>query len=125
MQISLVNGERRTAFTGGRGTCTICNSPTLAKCGPRIMHHWAHVSRRDCDLWWENETPWHREWKEMFSNGNNSCQRKELLVLMRRASSAVLPMRPVFFYGINIRISVMANQISAPSTRSFHQTLLV
>ena len=66
MQISLVNGERRTAFTGGRGTCTICNSPTLAKCGPRIMHHWAHVSRRDCDLWWENETPWHREWKELF-----------------------------------------------------------
>lgn len=66
MQISLVDGERRTAFAGGRGTCRICNSPTIAKCGPRIMHHWAHTSRRDCDLWWENETPWHREWKELF-----------------------------------------------------------
>ena len=38
----------------------------VAKCGPRVMHHWAHFSRRDCDPWWENETPWHREWKEEF-----------------------------------------------------------
>lgn len=38
----------------------------VAKCGPRIIHHWAHASRRDCDLWWENETVWHREWKALF-----------------------------------------------------------
>lgn len=38
----------------------------IAKCGPRILHHWAHLSRRDCDPWWENETPWHREWKNLF-----------------------------------------------------------
>jgi hypothetical protein len=30
------------------------------------MHHWAHAGRRDCDPWWENETPWHRAWKELF-----------------------------------------------------------
>jgi len=38
----------------------------VAKCGPRVMHHWAHAGRRNCDPWWENETPWHREWKNIF-----------------------------------------------------------
>lgn len=66
MQIAMVNGQRREAFPGGQGTCPTCGSATLAKCGPRVMHHWAHASRRDCDPWWENETPWHREWKNLF-----------------------------------------------------------
>ena len=38
----------------------------VAKCGPRIIHHWAHEGRRNCDLWWENETEWHRDWKNLF-----------------------------------------------------------
>jgi len=38
----------------------------VAKCGPRIIHHWAHRGRRNCDPWWENETVWHREWKNLF-----------------------------------------------------------
>jgi hypothetical protein len=54
------------AFKGGEGTCPVCGSRAIAKCGPRVIHHWAHASRRDCDPWWENETPWHREWKNRF-----------------------------------------------------------
>ena len=38
----------------------------IAKCGSRVRHHWAHASRRNCDPWWENETDWHREWKNRF-----------------------------------------------------------
>jgi hypothetical protein len=38
----------------------------IAKCGPRILHHWAHAGRRNCDPWWENETAWHRAWKSEF-----------------------------------------------------------
>ena len=38
----------------------------VAKCGPRVIHHWAHKARRNCDPWWENETAWHREWKSHF-----------------------------------------------------------
>lgn len=30
------------------------------------MHHWAHHRSRNCDPWWENETPWHREWKNLY-----------------------------------------------------------
>lgn len=66
MQLALVNGDRVEAFPSGRGTCPICSSEVIAKCGPRVMHHWAHYRPKDCDPWWENETPWHRDWKNMF-----------------------------------------------------------
>ena len=66
MQYALVNGRKSEACRGIRGECPLCGHPTVAKCGPRVMHHWAHASRRNCDPWWENETDWHREWKELF-----------------------------------------------------------
>jgi len=66
MQYALVDDLRCEAFKGGHGTCAICGAATIAKCGPRIMHHWAHAHRRDCDPWRENETAWHREWKNQF-----------------------------------------------------------
>lgn len=66
MQYALVDGIRREATTGGRGLCPTCGAAMIAKCGPRILHHWAHAGRRDCDPWWENETEWHRTWKNLF-----------------------------------------------------------
>jgi hypothetical protein len=66
MQYSLVNGNRHEAFAGGRGVCPTCGAAMIAKCGPRILHHWAHAGRRNCDPWWENETEWHRAWKNLF-----------------------------------------------------------
>jgi competence protein CoiA len=66
LQLSLINDQKREAFPKGRGHCPICGAETIAKCGPRIMHHWAHHRIRDCDPWWENETPWHRDWKNHF-----------------------------------------------------------
>jgi len=38
----------------------------IAKCGSRIMRHWAHTHAKNCDPWWENETQWHRDWKNHF-----------------------------------------------------------
>ena len=66
MQLALVNDECVEAFPGGRGVCPICGMEMIAKCGPRIVHHWAHHRPRDCDPWWENETQWHRDWKNLF-----------------------------------------------------------
>lgn len=66
MQLALVGSERLEAFPGGRGQCPTCGAAMIAKCGPRILHHWAHAGRRNCDPWWENETEWHREWKNLF-----------------------------------------------------------
>lgn len=38
----------------------------VAKCGEIKVWHWAHKGARYCDAWWENETEWHRAWKECF-----------------------------------------------------------
>jgi competence protein CoiA len=38
----------------------------LAKCGEILVWHWAHSPVRRCDPWWENETDWHRKWKDYF-----------------------------------------------------------
>jgi competence protein CoiA len=66
MQLALVNNERTEAFPGGRGICPQCKADTIAKCGTRIIHHWAHAQNKNCDPWWENETEWHRNWKNQF-----------------------------------------------------------
>ncbi|MDX0409909.1 CoiA-like domain protein [Sinorhizobium medicae] len=66
MQFALVDGQRIEARSGSKGTCPTCGATMVAKCGPRVIHHWAHASRHDCDPWWENETEWHRDWKNLF-----------------------------------------------------------
>lgn len=66
MQFAMVNSMRSEAKAGLKGECPTCGAAMVAKCGPRIMHHWAHATRRDCDPWWENETQWHRDWKNLF-----------------------------------------------------------
>jgi len=66
MQFALVDGKRVEAFIKGRGICPLCNSVMIAKCGQRHINHWAHHRDRNCDPWWENETKWHREWKNKF-----------------------------------------------------------
>ncbi|ANL28625.1 competence-induced CoiA-like family protein [Rhizobium phaseoli] len=66
MKFAFVDGIRQEATTGVRGSCPGCGSPTLAKCGLKRLHHWAHVSTAVCDRWWEPETEWHRAWKNLF-----------------------------------------------------------
>jgi competence protein CoiA len=66
VQYALVAGTRQEASPGAKGACPTCGAAMVAKCGSRVIHHWAHASRLDCDPWWENETPWHRGWKALF-----------------------------------------------------------
>jgi competence protein CoiA len=66
MQYALVEGARQEASPGAKGLCPTCGAAMVAKCGPRVIHHWAHTGRRNCDPWWENETDWHRMWKSLF-----------------------------------------------------------
>ena len=39
---------------------------SVAKCGDIRVRHWAHKGHLVCDPWWENETKWHRDWKDHF-----------------------------------------------------------
>lgn len=65
MLIALVNNQRTLAAPKLKGLCPGCKQPVIARCGDHRAWHWAHVSRKDCDSWWE-ETEWHRVWKAKF-----------------------------------------------------------
>jgi len=66
MKFALVNGQRQEAQPNLLGKCPTCDHPMVAKCGEVRMWHWAHQGSRVCDPWWENETEWHRAWKDQF-----------------------------------------------------------
>lgn len=66
MKYALVNDEIREAQPGIAGLCKNCGNLTTAKCGKVKIWHWAHKGKRMCDPWWENETAWHRAWKDNF-----------------------------------------------------------
>lgn len=66
MKFGLVNGVKSEAIKGARGSCPYCGADLIAKCGDVKMNHWAHKGKLVCDIWWENETEWHRAWKNNF-----------------------------------------------------------
>lgn len=66
MKFALVGSNRTEAQPDLAGECPCCGSITIARCGEVRAWHWAHRGRRSCDPWWENETLWHREWKNEF-----------------------------------------------------------
>lgn len=66
MRFALLGGIRIEASPKLRATCPSCGAEVVAKCGKHITWHWAHLSRTHCDPWWEQETEWHRAWKNRF-----------------------------------------------------------
>jgi len=66
MKFALLDGIKTEATPGSKALCQICDSELVAKCGEIRVHHWSHKSKRDCDPWWENESEWHRAWKNEF-----------------------------------------------------------
>ena len=71
MKFALVNGQRQEAQPDLSGECPACGRPMVARCGEVRVWHWAHIGRLLCDPWWENETEWHRSWKNQFPD---DCQ---------------------------------------------------
>ena len=66
MKFAFVNGQRQESQPNLSGECPACRGPVVAKCGEVRVWHWAHKGRLHCDPWKENETPWHRAWKNEF-----------------------------------------------------------
>ncbi len=60
------NNRKVTPQKGIRARCPICESEVLPVCGDINIHHWRHITTINCDPWKENETEWHRSWKEEF-----------------------------------------------------------
>lgn len=69
MKYAVVGGERRETQPGLSGKCPGCDKAVIPKCGEVRIHHWAHRGNRICDPWWENETDWHRNWKNEYPEG--------------------------------------------------------
>jgi len=66
MHFAYVNGARVPPAPGLKGVCGVCGTTLIAHCGDYKIWHWHHKSRRGCDPWWEPETQWHRDWKNIF-----------------------------------------------------------
>lgn len=66
MQYAKIDGLRRAAEPKLKAVCEHCNSDVRAKCGSKVVWHWAHISVENCDSWYEPETQWHRDWKNNF-----------------------------------------------------------
>ena len=66
MKYAIVGELKQEAEPGLSGECPVCEATTIAKCGEKNIWHWAHKGKRNCDRWWENETEWHRDWKNQF-----------------------------------------------------------
>jgi hypothetical protein len=59
------SNERIVATPHAKGFCALCKGPMIPKCGHIKIDHWAHKSVKDCDPWWEPESEWHRQWKNI------------------------------------------------------------
>lgn len=69
MKYAIINNNEKTEPRKNlKGLCPNCGAELIAKCGERRINHWAHKGIRNCDPWWENETEWHRTWKNNFPN---------------------------------------------------------
>jgi competence protein CoiA len=66
MKLADIEGNVREALPGLTGKCRDCGHAMVAKCGQHRVWHWAHRKSKDCDPWWEQETEWHRSWKNQF-----------------------------------------------------------
>jgi competence protein CoiA len=63
---ALYEGSLSLAYPKQVGECPTCAHEVIAKCGSKVVWHWAHRSRKDCDSWSEPESVWHAAWKSRF-----------------------------------------------------------
>jgi hypothetical protein len=66
MKFAFVDNIRTEASSKALGICPLCNAAMRGYAGPLRIKHWKHISKLDCDGWFEPETAWHREWKNKF-----------------------------------------------------------
>lgn len=66
MEYALYNGLRTAAQPTLKAICGHCGGSVIAKCGSKVVWHWAHATKESCDSWYEPETAWHRNWKHVF-----------------------------------------------------------
>ena len=72
-RVPVVNSD---GSTNEVGYCPCCKKRMIAKVGTGIRRsHWAHRHAERCDEWWEDESEWHINWRNLFLEkaGNKHC----------------------------------------------------
>lgn len=59
--------DRKKPSPFARGVCPMCDGIVIAKCGELKMWHWAHLQTTPHCTSEHEETPWHRMWKDQFT----------------------------------------------------------
>lgn len=72
-------GEKIRATPDAEGYCSGCNAKLIPRCGMHKQWHWAHLPEK-CDPWYEPETRWHINWKNLFP-----IEQREVLMGNHRA----------------------------------------
>jgi competence CoiA-like predicted nuclease len=60
-----INGVKISPEKNIEARCFGCDSLMVAKMGMVMLHHWAHLTKKECDIWMENEGEWHLGWKKL------------------------------------------------------------
>ena len=58
------------SFSGQKAKCIDCGASLIGKKGQFKTEHWAHESKRNCDVWYEPITEWHLAWQNEFPISN-------------------------------------------------------
>lgn len=66
MLYALLNNQKIEAKPKLRANCPLCGKEVYSKCGEINIWHWAHLQEKSCDNWYESETAWHKNWKNIF-----------------------------------------------------------
>jgi competence CoiA-like predicted nuclease len=114
MLYASLNNEKIEATPISRAICPLCGKEVFSKCGEINVWHWAHLEDESCDNWYEPETAWHKNWKNLFGkelseiiitkNGEKhiaDIHTKEDVVIELQNSSILKPIirRRETFYG--------------------------
>ena len=66
---AMLNGQRVRATPKMNGAlCPLCQTEMIAKCGTKIVHHWAHKKGTPCDPWHEPDSEWRIQWLKEFKD---------------------------------------------------------
>jgi competence protein CoiA len=63
-----ISGDRIWPSKDIEARCFGCDSLMVAKMGAIMTHHWAHLTKKECDEWMENEGEWHLGWKKRIED---------------------------------------------------------
>ena len=120
MKYALRNNERITAKPNLIAKCICCGEEVRPYCGKVITHHWKHIKADRCDSWQENETKWHREWKNKFEKKNQE-------VIRYNSENGEKHIADIHFHNINLTIEFQHSPIKIDeikSRESFYKKLI-